>query len=309
MECNIEIILIGGPTASGKSQLCCLLAKYLHTSIISADSMSVYKHMNIGTAKSEGCIQEVKHYLVDVVEPGFVFDAKLFEEKALQAIEEIRREDKIPIVCGGTYLYMQAILYGIDETPPPNWYIRKRLYLIAQKRGKEFLYSKLLAVDPTYASKISPNDTKRVVRALEVFLQSGKPFSHFHRWSESRFNYLGVYVKRSWESLSKRIENRVYRMLEMGLINEIKNLMDMGFENFITSPQAIGYKEFIPFINEKINLEQAINETIKNTKEYAKRQIRWFRKQNWLEIDLDKLTYNQGVELILSKLCLKDLKH
>ncbi len=302
MEGNIELVIVGGPTASGKSQLCCLLAKILSTSIISADSMSVYKHMNIGTAKLEGCISEIKHYLVDTVEPGFVFDAKLFEEKALEAIQEIRKENKIPIVCGGTYLYIQALLYGIEDTPSPDWKLREKLYSIAKEKGNQFLYDKLKLIDPTYAKKISPNDTRRIVRALEVFLQSGKPFSHFHSWRQPRFKYLGVYVKRSWDSLCERIERRVQKMVEEGLVEEVKNLMHIGLESFITSSQAIGYKEFIPYIKGQISLEQAMQETIKNTKDYAKRQIRWFRKQKWLEVDLDKLDYNQAVQLVLEKL-------
>ncbi len=280
-----------------------MLARALNTHIISADSMSVYRHMDIGTAKPKECMKEVKHYLVDVVEPGEVFDAKMFEELSLKAVKEIRDEGRIPIVCGGTYLYIQAILYGIEETPKPHWKLRQRLYRIAELKGSFYLYRKLLAVDPLYAQKISPNDTRRIVRALEVFVQSGRAFSSFHRWSKARFEYLGVYVKRSWQSLSRRIEERVDRMVEEGLVEEVKKLLDMGFEGFLTSAQAIGYKELVPYLKGQVSLEDALRRVKENTKDYAKRQLRWFRKQGWLELDLDSLSIQDALNLVLEKLC------
>ncbi|SHK57986.1 tRNA (adenosine(37)-N6)-dimethylallyltransferase MiaA [Thermocrinis minervae] len=293
------MIVIGGPTAVGKSEVACLLAKEIDGQIISADSMSVYKKMDIGTAKPLECMKEVKHYLIDVVMPGEYFDAKLFEKLATQAIENIKSEGKVPIVCGGTYLYIQALLYGIDDTPEPDFKLRERLYSIAQKKGKHHLYKKLCIVDPVYCKKIHPNDLRRVVRALEVFLQTGKPFSSFHRWSKPRYDFVGFYLKRSWNSLSKRIEERVYRMIESGLLQEVEALLKEGFENFLTSSQAIGYKELIPYLKGNISLEEAIRRIIDNTKEQAKRQIRWFRSQGWHEIDLDALDTKQVVTKII----------
>ncbi|WPM32455.1 tRNA (adenosine(37)-N6)-dimethylallyltransferase MiaA [Hydrogenobacter sp. T-2] len=293
------LIVIGGATGSGKSEVCCLLAKRIGGEIISADSMCVYKHMDVGTAKPLECMKEVKHYLLDIIEPGGLFDAKLFEEYALRAIREIINGGKVPIVCGGTYLYIQALLYGIEETPPPDWKLRERLYEIAKEKGSEYLYIRLRAVDPQYAQKISPRDTRRIVRAIEVFINTGRPFSSFHRWSKPRFDFIGFYIRWSWESLSKRLEERAKRMLEMGLIDEIKKLMQMGFENFLTSPQAIGYKEFIPCIKGQKLLEECLSEMLKNTREYAKRQIRWFRKQGWHEVDMERLgTYSALEEVI-----------
>ena len=241
------LIVIGGATASGKSEVCCLLAKRVGGEIISADSMCVYRGMDIGTAKPLDCMREVRHHLVDILDPGEVFDAKLFEELSLKAIREIEERKALPIVCGGTYLYIQALLYGMAETPLPDWKLRERLYHIAQRKGSSYLYQKLLAIDPLYAKKVSPNDTRRIVRALEVFINSGRPFSSFHSWDRPRFDYMGFYLSWSWEALSKRIEERAYRMLEAGLLKEIEELLKKGFESFLTSPQAIGYKEFIPY--------------------------------------------------------------
>ncbi|MGC8852713.1 MAG: tRNA (adenosine(37)-N6)-dimethylallyltransferase MiaA [Hydrogenobacter sp.] len=296
------LIIIGGPTASGKSSIACLVAQALDGEIISADSMSVYKHMDIGTAKPIECMKVIKHHLVDILEPGELFDAKIFEEMSLRAIEDIKRRKKIPIVCGGTYLYIQALLYGIEETPPPDWSLRQRLYAIAEKKGSAYLYEKLKVVDKKYAMKISPQDSRRIVRALEVFLQTGRPFSSFHRWGIPRFEFKGFYIKLSWETLSRNIEKRVMEMLERGLVDEVKRLLDMGFENFLTSQQAIGYKELIPYLKGLISLEEAIESIVKNTKDYAKRQIRWFRKQGWEEVDAESLGLEGSANHIIKSL-------
>ncbi len=290
-------MLIGGPTGSGKSELACVLASKINAEIISVDSMAVYKWMDIGTAKQKNC--GVKQHLVDILEPGEYFDAKLFEKLAIKAIEDIKNRGKAPILCGGTYLYFQVLLYGLADTPEPDWSLRKRLYSIAERKGSVYLYQKLKAVDPLYAKKIYPKDTRRIVRALEVFLLTGKPFSYFHKWQSPRFNFLGFYVKRSWESLAKRIEQRVRKMIEEGLLEEVKHLLERGFEKFLTSQQAIGYKELVPYFKGEISLEDAVKKIIKNTKEYAKRQIRWFRKQGWIEIDMDRMSLQERVEFIL----------
>ncbi|MFN3947269.1 MAG: tRNA (adenosine(37)-N6)-dimethylallyltransferase MiaA [Aquificaceae bacterium] len=293
------LIVIGGATGSGKSEVCCKLAKRIDGEIISADSMCVYRGMDIGTAKPLDCMKEVKHHLVDVVDIGYVFDAKLFEELALEAIKQIEEKGKTPIVCGGTYLYLQALLYGMGETPKPDWKLRERLYQIAQEKGSQYLYQRLKIVDPAYAKKISPRDTKRIVRALEVFINSGKPFSSFHRWDVPRLPFKGFYLKGSWEWLSKRIEDRAKRMVQLGLLEEIKRLLERGFESFLTSPQAIGYKEFIPCVKGEKEIALCLEEMIKNTKEYAKRQIRWFRKQGWQEVDVESLGVDGALESML----------
>ncbi|AAC07124.1 tRNA (adenosine(37)-N6)-dimethylallyltransferase MiaA [Aquifex aeolicus] len=295
----MKILVIGGPTAIGKSDLACCVAQKLNGEIISADSMAVYKFMDIGTAKPLECMKKVPHHLIDVVEPGGYFDAKIFEEMAKEKIEEIKRKGKVPIVVGGTYLYIQALLYGIDETPKPDWNLRNKLYEIARKKGNDYLYEKLKAIDPKYAKKIHKNDLRRIVRALEVFINTGKPFSSFHSWNKPKMDFVGIYLKRSPESLYKRIENRVYDMVKDGLLEEVKKLLEMGYENFLTSGQAIDYKEFVPCAKGEKSLEECIKEAIKNTKKQAKRQIRWFRKQGWHEIDLDKLSIEEACEEVV----------
>ncbi|NPA32900.1 MAG: tRNA (adenosine(37)-N6)-dimethylallyltransferase MiaA [Aquificae bacterium] len=287
-------LIIGGPTAVGKSEVACRVAKRLGGEIISADSMAVYKLMDIGTAKPLSCMREVPHHLINVVEPGGYFDAKIFEERAKEIINELRKKGKVPIVAGGTYLYIQALLYGIDKTPEPDWELRKRLYNIAKKKGKDFLYEKLKVVDPLYAKKIHKNDLRRIVRALEVFLSSGRAFSSFHTWEKPKIDFVGFYLKRSPESLYKRIEERIRDMVRDGLLEEVRRLLELGYENFLTSSQAIDYKEFVPCAKGEERLEKCIRRAIRNTKEQARRQMRWFRRQGWYEIDLDELSYEEA---------------
>ncbi|GAB6065778.1 tRNA (adenosine(37)-N6)-dimethylallyltransferase MiaA [Aquifex pyrophilus] len=295
----MKTLIIGGPTAVGKSEIACEVAKRIGGEIISADSMAVYKFMDIGTAKPLECMGEVPHHLIDVVEPGGYFDAKIFEEEARRLIEEIKEKGKVPMVVGGTYLYIQALIYGIDDTPKPDWNLRKKLYRIAEERGKEFLYEKLKVVDRVYAEKIHPNDLRRTVRALEVFINSGRPFSSFHSWDKPKIDFVGTYLKRDIKNLYRRIEDRVRDMVKRGLLDEVKRLLDMGYEKFLTSGQAIDYKEFVPCAKGKKHIEECIREAVRNTKEQAKRQIRWFRKQNWHEIDLDSLGKEGAVKRIL----------
>ncbi len=301
MKVESEIVLIGGPTGTGKSEVACCVAERIGGEIVSADAMSVYRGMDVGTAKPRSCMKRIRHHLVDIVDPGEVFDAKRFEELALKAIESIRERGRVPLVVGGSYLYIQALLYGIEETPPPNWKLRSRLYLTAQRRGKDHLYRILKRVDPHYAEKVHPNDLRRIVRALEVFVESGKPFSRFHRWSKPRFSFTGFYLRRSWEKLTLRIEERVHRMIAEGLLEEVKELMQRGFEGFLTSPQAIGYKELVPYVKGEISLKEAVDEIVRRTKEYARRQIRWFRRQGWIEVDLDRMSLREACDFICSR--------
>ncbi len=296
-----KLLVIGGPTAVGKSEMACCVAKRLNGEIISADSMAVYRGMDVGTAKPRECMKEIRHHLVDILDPGDYFDAKIFESLALKVIEDIQKREKVPLVVGGTYLYIQAFLFGIEDTPEPNMFLRRKLYDLAQRRGKLFLYEKLKAVDPVYAEKIHPNDLRRIVRALEVFIESGRPFSSFHRWNRPRFEYTGVFLNRSWGNLSKRIELRVKRMIEEGLVEEVRSLLEKGFENFLTASQAIGYKELIPYLKGETSLEEAVENIIKNTKDYARRQIRWFRKQGWREINLDETPEEEACDLIVKE--------
>ncbi len=282
---DIDVILIGGPTASGKTEIAHELAKLLNTEIISADSMSVYKFMNIGTAKpSFEKRREIRYHMIDIVLPNEYFDTYMYVERALKLINEIKASDKIPIVVGGTYLYIQALLYGIPQTSEPDFTLRKKLEDIANKKGLDFLYQKLKTIDKTYAQKIGSRDKRRIIRALEVFINTGRAFSSFHQWKSPKLSVLGFYTNLTQEELSKNIEKRTIYMIEQGLEVECINLLCLGYENAMTSSQAIGYKEMIPYIKGKITLEEAVKNIIKNTKEYASRQRRWFQKTSFIPI-------------------------
>ncbi len=297
-----KIIVITGPTAAGKTDLSIELAKRINGEIVSADSMMVYRYMDIGTAKpSLEERQGINHYLIDIVYPDQSFSVKEFLEEADKAINSILKRGKLPIIVGGTWLYIQALLYGLSKAPEGNWEIREELYSIS----KDKLYRKLTEVDPEYAKRIHPNDTRRIVRALEVFLITGKPFSLFqkeHSFKERRYDFVGFCLTRDREEIMYRIEKRVEKMVEKGLVKETKRLIDMGYEKAITSMQAIGYKEIIPYIKGKTSLDNAINQIIKNTKSFAKRQIRTFRKKNeFTSINLSNYKNEEALSKIIDK--------
>ncbi len=300
------LIVIGGPTAVGKTELSLLLAKKIGGEIISADSMAVYRGMDIGTAKpSPAERRAIKHYLIDVVQPNETFSIKQFSDLADKAVREIWEKGKVPIVVGGTYMYIHPFLYGLAQTPPADWELRKKLYERAQKEGKEQLWEELLKIDPVYAGKIHKNDLRRIVRALEVYLLTGRPYSSFHtNWenAQSRYPYLGVFLVRPWEDLYQRIRNRVWDMVRDGLLGEILDLLQRGFKEAITSPQAIDYKEFIPYFEGEKTLLECIYDTIKHTKEQAKRQLRWFKRyKDWLRINLSETDNPKAVNLIIEE--------
>ena len=300
------LIVIGGPTAVGKTELSLLLVKKINGEIISADSMAVYRGMDIGTAKpSPAERRAIKHYLIDVVEPNETFSIKQFSDLADKAVREIWSKGKVPIVVGGTYMYIHPFLYGLAETPPADWELRRKLYERAEKEGKEQLWEELLKIDPVYAGKIHKNDLRRIVRALEVYYLTGKPYSSFHtNWENAkpRYPYLGVFLVRPWEDLYQRIRNRVWDMVRDGLLGEILGLLQKGFKEAITSPQAIDYKEFIPYFEGQKTLVECIYDTIKHTKEQAKRQLRWFKRyKDWLRIDLSTTDNPTAVKLIMEE--------
>ncbi len=300
----MKLIVITGPTATGKTEIGIELAKKINGEIISADSMMVYKYMDIGTAKpTKEEMQGIPHYLIDVVEPPEDFSAKDFVEKADEKIKEILEKEKVPIIVGGTWLYIQALLYGLAKAPEGDWKIREKLY----KEDNISLYSRLKEIDPKYASKIHPNDKKRVIRALEVYLTTGKPFSKYleeHSFKEKRYDFIGFVLTRPREEIMERVEKRVENMIKKGLVEETKNLVEKGFENAITSKQAIGYKELIPYIKNEISLEEAKEEIIKNTKKFAKRQIRALKNkfkedENWKWIDVSQYTKEEVFDKII----------
>ena len=282
-----KLVIITGTTATGKTELGIELAKRLNGEIISADSMMVYRHMDIGTAKpTKEEMEGIPHHIIDVVNPDQRFDVQDFLNLATEKIKQIQQKGKTPIIVGGTWLYIQSLLYGISEAPSADWKLREELY----KKDSKSLFEELQKVDPKYSHKIHPNDKKRIIRALEVYYLTGKPFSSFHKWEDSKYDFIGFVLNRDKNQLMERIEKRVEKMFEKGLVDEVKNLLDMGFEKSITAMQAIGYKELIPYFHGKTTLEDAKSDIIKNTKYFAKRQIRTFRNKfksdNWQHLDI-----------------------
>ena len=296
------MIIIAGATATGKTELGIKLAKLLDGEVISADSMMVYKYMDIGTAKPS--IEEregIEHHVIDLILPSQSYCVKDYIEDFDKAVKKIKEKGKIPIVVGGTWLYIQGALYGLSDAPESDWKLREKLYSLNNLE----LYQELQKVDPQYANKIHVNDKRRIVRALEVYYLTKKPFSFFlnqHNFKSKRYNFLGFILERDRQELMDRIELRVEKMFEKGLVEEVKKLVDMGFKDSLTSMQAIGYKEVLPYLDKKISLEDAKKCIIENTKDFAKRQIRTFRnKTDFEKIDASKFEVNEILDYIYKK--------
>ena len=294
------LVVITGPTATGKTDFSLKLAREIGGEIVSADSMQVYKGLDIGTDKvSEEVRREIPHYLIDVVEPDEKFSVADFVRLSDEAIREIWKKGKYPIVVGGTGFYIKALLYGLPETPPASEEIRKEL----SKLPTETLYRELLSVDPEYAKKIGMKDRKRIIRALEVYRLTGRPLSSFKIWSENpRYPFLGYFLYRNRPELYRRIEDRVDSQIERGLLREAEELLRFGEDT--TAFQALGYKEMVDYLKGRKNLEEAVRTLKRRTKEFAKRQFTWFRKEPGFKwINLSEVPEEEVLNLIK-----KDLK-
>ena len=296
MESDKSIIILAGPTAVGKSQISLALARDLNLEIINADSMQVYKYLDIGTAKPSPSEQKiVKHHLIDIVEPDEQYDAGRFREDADKVIFELFEKRQTPLISGGTGLYIKALLFGLLSSPPKCLEIRNELKAESEKYGIEHLYSELAKIDPETAKKIKPKDTQRIIRALEVFKITVKPISYFqkqHGFKKPRYRYLYLCLKREKEELNKRIEERIHRMVERGFESEVRNLLQRGYSKNLNSLNSLGYKEMVAYINGKYNLSGAIQLIKQNTKRYAKRQMTWFKAQPnliWIDVKRDNV--------------------
>ena len=277
-----KAVVICGPTASGKTRLSIELAKRLGGEIISADSMQIYKGMDIGTSKPTLKEQAgIKHYMLDICEPGEDFSVAAYSEMAYKCFNEIISHGKIPIICGGTGLYINALVSGVTfAAKPTNESIRKKLMKKAEILGGDNLLDELFKVDPVSAEKLYPNDIKRIVRALEVYLSSGKTITWYNEQSKKtppRFDarFIGI-MPREREVLYNRIDLRVDEMMRKGLLSEVKSLYESGKLRG-TAAQAIGYKEFLNHIIFGENLSLAVDTVKRKTRNYAKRQITWFK--------------------------------
>jgi tRNA dimethylallyltransferase len=271
-----RVIYIGGPTGVGKSEVGVLVAKKLNGEIISCDAFQVYKFMNIGTNKIEKDeIDGVEHHLIDIVYPNEEFSSGLYQEIALKKIDEIISKGKMPVIVGGTGLYLRTLLYF--EPPKKDENVRNLLLERVENEGVQNLYNELKIIDPNYAEKISPNDKKRIIRALEVYYIYKKPFSSFQKIKE-RFDALKFALIMDRKKLYEKIEKRVDKMFEKDFVNEVEYIYkNFGFSK--TSIKAIGYEEVLRYLKNEITIDDCKREIIKKTKDYARRQIIWLRKE------------------------------
>lgn len=281
-----KVIIIAGPTCSGKTSVALLLARQLRTEIISADSRQVYKQLDIGTAKPDKQILgEVKHHLIDFLELTDVYDASRFENDALRIIGDLHAKNKIPVVAGGTGLYLKALMDGIFDVPSDEG-IRSELFTLLHEKGKEFLYDELKSVDPVSAASMLPQNWKRVMRALEVYRMMGKPIHELQKDYKRDTDLEFLSFQLSWprETLYSMIDNRVDSMIEQGLEKEVRALAGMGLTPEINALNTVGYKEMFEYISGGVSREEAIRLIKRNTRHYAKRQLTWFRKDSRYEI-------------------------
>ena len=300
-----KLIILTGPTAVGKSELSIKLAKAINGEIISADSIQVYKELNIGSAKiMPEEMQGIRHYLIDVLEPTEDFNVFIFKKMAKEAIEDIISRGKIPIIVGGTGFYIQSIIYDIDFDEEDNSKIRLELEELAREKGNDYIHGELAKVDKASAMKIHPNNTKRVIRALEYYRLNNKPISlhnETERAKEAVFDAKYFVLNDKRELLYERINKRVDKMIQLGLVEEVSSLLDKGLDSSYNSMQGIGYKEIVEYLDGKCSLDEAVDNIKKNTRHFAKRQLTWFRREenvNWIE----KYEYNYDDERILSKM-------
>lgn len=306
------LLILTGPTAVGKTALSIQLAKAIGGEIVSADSMQVYRHMDIGSAKvTEEEMEGIPHYLIDVLDPQDDFNVATFQALARQAMDEIYSHKNIPIITGGTGFYIQALLYDIDfkENDEKNP-IRKELEQLAKELGDKapgVLHEKLSRIDPEAARQIHANNIKRVIRAIEYFEQTGEKISEHNEemhQKESPYNFLYYVLTRDRKTLYERIDKRVDIMIANGLVKEIEELKAMGCHRGQTSMQGLGYKEILDYLDGSCTLDEAVYILKRDTRHFAKRQLTWFRRERdvrWLDLD----RYQGNTDLILKDI-LKD---
>lgn len=285
------LIILTGPTAVGKTDLSIQLAKAVDAEIVSADSMQIYKYMDIGSAKvTEEEMQGVKHYLVDEIEPDMPFSVSEYKRMAEEYIDEISSRGKNVIVTGGTGLYLNSLIYDMDfGKSDANQELREELNKELEENGPAYMYEKLVSLDKEVAERIHPNNTKRVIRAIEVAMSGEKmnDFSKDLRYNK-KYRPIIIVLNRDRQALYDRINLRVDIMLKNGLIEEVKGLLEKGYTKDMISMQGIGYKEIIKYFDGEYTLDEAIEIIKRDSRRYAKRQLTWFRRYEdakWFEID------------------------
>jgi len=309
MEKKDKVIVICGPTASGKTNLSIELAKKINGEIISADSMQIYKYMTIGTAKpTYEEMQGIKHYLIDCILPTQRYSVADYQKTAIEAIDEVIKNKKVPIVVGGTGLYINSLIYGIEYNEvETDLNYRQELEETINKKGLEYLYNMAKQIDIEAMKKISPNDKKRICRVLEIYKSTGKTKTELEiesRKKGPKYDYTVFGINMDREKLYDRINKRVDLMIETGLIDEVKNILKM-YDNFPTAMQGLGYKEVVEYLEGKTALNEMIDKVKMETRRYAKRQLTWFRANKdvvWLD-GLNDVQNN--IKIILEEYCKK----
>ncbi len=307
-----KLVILTGPTAVGKTRLSVKLAKEIGGEIISADSMQVYRHMDIGSAKiTKEEMEGIPHYLVDILDPKENFNVFLFQKLAKKAMEQIYENGHIPILVGGTGFYIQSVLYDIDfEENEGDSAYRKELEALSVEKGAAYLHDMLKKVDARSAEQIHKNNVKRVIRALEYFHQTGTPISghnDMERAKESPYDFCYFVLNDRRELLYERIEKRVDQMLSHGLVEEVQKLKEMGCSMEHISMQGLGYKEILGYLDGQYDLERAVYLIKRDTRHFAKRQLTWFNRERDV-IFIDKEAFDRQDEKILDymKECMKN---
>ena len=306
-----KVICIVGPTASGKTSISVELAKKLNGEIISADSMQIYKKLNIATAKvTKEEMQNIKHHIIDICDVTDNFSVADFKNMCYDKIDEILKRKKVPIIAGGTGLYISSVVYNMDfkEENIDNEF-RESLYNLAKEKSNQYVHDILKDIDPESAKLIHPNNLKRVVRAIEMAKNTKKTKSEHMKDEQkriqnenSKYNFLIFYIDHDKELLYDRINKRVDIMVDQGVVDEAKMVYDMKLDRNSTCMQAIGYKEFFPYFEGEITLEQAIEDLKKDTRKYAKRQKTWFKnKLDIICLNAKEMTKEQMLDYIIKK--------
>lgn len=279
-----KVIVICGPTGIGKTNLSLMLAQEFRGAIVSADSMQIYKYMDIGTAKAT--IEErsvVPHYMIDITTPDSQFDAAEFVREARESISKIREQRMVPFVVGGTGFYIKALLNGLCRAKPVDPTVRQQLKTEAITHGSKFLYERLSLCDPEAAARIHPNDSYRIIRALEIYEVTRKPMTEYqkeHAFMDRPYSVLKICLFMPRDELYGRINQRVDRMIEDGILDEVKKLIDMGFSEGLAPMNAIGYRHMVNYIKDRVSWDETVRILKRDTRRYAKRQLTWFQKDN-----------------------------
>ena len=276
---NHKLIVILGPTASGKSELGLKLAKKFNGEIVSADSKQIYKEMDIGTAKpTKKEREEILHHLINIKNPNQIYTVWQYKKEAIKATNKVIKRGKNPFLVGGTGLYLKAVVENLEiPKVKPDWKLRKSLELKIKTRGLKSLYDELIKIDPEAAYIVDSQNPRRIIRAMEIAIKTKKPFSQQRKKGEPLFDVLEIGISSEKENLKEKIEKRVDKMMKAGLLKEIKNLIKIYDKNLSTF-DAIGYREIIDYLNKKISLAEAVEKIKKNTWHFAKRQMTWFKK-------------------------------